>query len=109
MHTIMQFKAEEKGLELLKDIPAENLTVQGDATRLRQILLNLIGNAIKFTEKGLVTTSCKIGTDGEKVNVHFIISDTGIGIDQDRMEKSLNLLSRHTATLPGSSAALAWA
>ena len=87
VHTIMQFKAEEKGLELLKDIPAENLTVQGDATRLRQILLNLIGNAIKFTEKGLVTTSVKSEQSGEKVNVHFIISDTGIGIDQDRMDK----------------------
>lgn len=87
VHTIMQFRAEEKGLELKKDIPAENLTVQGDATRLRQILINLIGNAIKFTEKGLVTTSVKSEQAGEKVNVHFTISDTGIGIDQDRMEK----------------------
>ncbi len=87
VHTIMQFKAEEKGLELLKDISGENLTVQGDANRLRQILINLIGNAIKFTEKGVVTTSVKSEQSGEKVNVHFIISDTGIGIDQDRMDK----------------------
>jgi len=87
VHTIMQFKAEEKGLELLKDIPAENLTVQGDATRLRQILINLIGNAIKFTEKGLVTTSVRSEQTGEKLNVHFTVSDSGIGIDQDRMEK----------------------
>ena len=87
VHTIMQFKAEEKGLGLLKDIPADNLTVQGDATRLRQILLNLIGNAIKFTEKGLVTTSVKPEPAGDKINVHFTVSDTGIGVDQDRMEK----------------------
>lgn len=85
--TIMQFKAEEKGLGLIKDIPAENLTVLGDATRLRQILINLIGNAIKFTEKGLVTTSLESERVGDKINVHFIVSDTGIGIDQDRMEK----------------------
>ena len=87
VHTIMQFKAEEKGLGLLKDIPADNLTVQGDATRLRQILLNLIGNAIKFTEKGLVTTSVKPEPAGDNINVHFTVSDTGIGVDQDRMEK----------------------
>lgn len=90
VHTIMQFKAEEKGLELLKDIPAENLTVQGDATRLRQILINLIGNAIKFTEKGAITTSVKTERTGNKMNVHFTVSDTGIGIDADRMEKIFN-------------------
>jgi signal transduction histidine kinase/ActR/RegA family two-component response regulator len=87
VHTIMQFKAEEKGLGLMKDIPTENLTVQGDATRLRQILINLIGNAIKFTEKGLVTTAVKSEQTGEKLNLHFTVSDTGIGIDDDRMGK----------------------
>ncbi|MBK7811151.1 MAG: response regulator [Saprospiraceae bacterium] len=87
VHTIMQFKAEEKGLELIKEIPKENLYVQGDATRLRQILINLIGNAIKFTEKGTVTTSLKTESAGEKLNLHFTVSDTGIGIDIDRMVK----------------------
>lgn len=87
VHTIMQFKAEEKGLGLLKDIPSENLIVEGDATRLRQILINLIGNAIKFTEKGLVTTTMQSEKVGEKLNLHFTVSDTGIGIDEDRMGK----------------------
>ena len=87
VHTIMQFKAEEKGLELLKDIPVENLTVQGDATRLRQILINLIGNAIKFTEKGLVTTTIKSDKVDDKLNLHFTVSDTGIGIDDDHADK----------------------
>ncbi|MBK7443276.1 MAG: hypothetical protein IPI65_17760 [Bacteroidetes bacterium] len=87
VYTIMQFKAEEKGLFLQKDFPNENLVVQGDATRLRQILLNLIGNAIKFTEKGLITTAIKSEQVGENLNLHFIISDTGIGIEKDRMEK----------------------
>ncbi len=87
VHTIMQFKAEEKGLRLLKDIPKEELHVEGDSTRLRQILINLIGNAIKFTEKGLVTTSIKSEKVGDKLNVHFTVSDTGIGIDEDRKEK----------------------
>jgi signal transduction histidine kinase/ActR/RegA family two-component response regulator len=87
VHTMMQFKAEEKGLELLKDIPSENLYVNGDATRLRQILINLIGNAIKFTENGLVTTSVKSEQVGEKLNLHFCVSDTGIGIEQSNVDK----------------------
>lgn len=87
VHTIMQFKVEEKGLELKKEIPAEALNVKGDATRLRQILINLIGNAIKFTEKGLVTTTIQSEKIEGKLNLHFTISDSGIGIDEDRMAK----------------------
>lgn len=87
VQTIMRFKAEEKGLGLRLDMPAGDLYVKGDATRLRQILINLIGNAIKFTEKGLVTTTLKAEKVNDKVNLHFTISDTGIGIDKDRMDK----------------------
>ncbi len=87
VHTIMQFKAEEKGLELKKHIPSEQISVKGDPNRLRQILINLIGNAIKFTEKGLVTTSLTSKKVGNTVNLHFTISDTGIGIDKDRLER----------------------
>jgi signal transduction histidine kinase/CheY-like chemotaxis protein len=87
VHTIMQFKAEEKSLRLAKEIPTEELFVLGDSTRLRQILINLIGNAIKFTEKGMVTTTIKSEQIGEKLNLHFIISDTGIGIEQSSIAK----------------------
>ncbi len=87
VHTIMQFKAEEKGLELKKYIPAEQLYVNGDAIRLRQILINLIGNAIKFTEKGLVTTTIKSDKVDDMLNLHFTVSDTGIGIDEDHADK----------------------
>jgi CheY-like chemotaxis protein len=87
VHTIMQFKAEEKGLELRKESTAEELNVIGDANRLRQILINLIGNAIKFTEKGLVTTTIQSEKTEGKLNLQFTISDTGIGIDEDRKSK----------------------
>ncbi len=87
VHTIMQFRAEEKGLLLLKEVPENELFVTGDANRLRQILINLIGNAIKFTEKGQVTTSIQSEPAGENLNLHVTVSDTGIGIDPDRMEK----------------------
>jgi len=109
VHTIMHFKAEEKGLELKKDIPPEHLYVKGDATRLRQILINLIGNAIKFTEKGLVTTA--IGTkplDG-KLQLHFTVSDTGIGIDEDRMDKIFKSLSKPIAIRQENLEAQDWA
>jgi len=90
VHTIMQFKAEEKGLELKKDIPSEPLYVKGDVTRLRQILLNLIGNAIKFTDKGLVTTTLKSTQADGILHLHFTVSDTGIGIDSDRLDRIFN-------------------
>ena len=87
VHTIMQFKAEEEGLEIKKEIQTEELNVIGDANRLRQILINLIGNAIKFTEKGLVTTTIQSEKSEGKLNLHFTVSDTGIGIDEDRKSK----------------------
>lgn len=92
VHTIMQFKAEEKGLELKTDIPDNVPQVIGDPMRLRQVIINLVGNAIKFTEKGIVTTSLKIETqqDSTNINAHFTISDTGIGIEKDKLEQVFN-------------------
>ncbi|GJM17430.1 MAG: hypothetical protein DHS20C13_27570 [Thermodesulfobacteriota bacterium] len=87
---ITQFKAEEKGLQLQTNIEESNLTsVQGDPTRLHQVLLNLVGNAIKFTEKGVVTIQLKteILENGNKALAHFCVSDTGVGIGEDRFEK----------------------
>ncbi|MCB9052638.1 MAG: response regulator [Lewinellaceae bacterium] len=90
VQTITQFKAEEKGLLLQTNI-SENTPayVQGDPTRLHQVLLNLVGNAIKFTEKGVVTIQLKTGmVEAEnKVMAHFCVSDTGVGIGAGRMEK----------------------
>lgn len=92
VHTIMQFKAEEKGLKLKSDIQENIPQVMGDPTRLRQVIINLVGNAIKFTEKGLVTTSLQIETQQNSLSVdaHFTISDTGIGIDEDKIEQVFN-------------------
>lgn len=88
VQTIMQFKAEEKGLQLKSKLLSEEIVVQGDVTRLRQILINLIGNSIKFTEKGMVTTTVTSSEENSgKLNLHFTVSDTGIGIGQDRIAK----------------------
>ncbi len=87
---ITQFKAEEKGLELQTNITDNSSTlVQGDPTRLHQIFLNLVGNALKFTEKGVVTIQLKIEIleHENKILAHFCVSDTGLGIGEDRLEK----------------------
>lgn len=87
--TIMQLKADEKGLLLktnIEDGASEN--VVGDPTRLHQILLNLTGNAIKFTEKGMITIQLKTeDIDGGRTRAKFCVSDTGVGIGKDRLEK----------------------
>jgi len=89
---IFSFKVQEKLLTLSihhsPDIPE---FVEMDEIRLRQILLNLIGNAIKFTEEGAVTveTSCACGP-GETVDLFIAVSDTGIGITTEDQEKVFN-------------------
>ena len=80
---LLHARARDKGLALDLAL-GENLpgVVIGDSARLRQILVNLIGNAIKFTEKGKVELSviCAERT-GTKAMMHFTVTDTGIGID----------------------------
>jgi PAS domain S-box-containing protein len=76
-------QAEKKGLKLSCSID-DNVpeTVTGDPTRLQQVLVNLIGNAIKFTEQGTVAISIR----RDKTGVLFSISDTGIGFPLDKMD-----------------------
>ena len=79
-------KAGEKGLHLVVDIPAPlaRTHLKGDPLRLGQILFNLVGNAIKFTDQGAVTLRVRqIGETPEAVQVRFEVSDTGIGIDAE--------------------------
>jgi len=84
----MSLRAEEKGLELICDVsPDVPDAIVGDPTRLRQILSNLIGNAIKFTEHGEVVASVRPGEERDgRVRLEFAVSDTGIGIAADKKE-----------------------
>ena len=80
---LMAIRAHAKGLELIADIRMNvPETVTGDPTRLRQILVNLIGNAIKFTERGEVVI--RVESAGPSL-VRFEVSDTGIGIPENKV------------------------
>ncbi|CAM3841827.1 Autoinducer 2 sensor kinase/phosphatase LuxQ [Pseudomonas reidholzensis] len=84
-----QHSALQRGLDLhLKPTPGlERLQVAGDPTRIRQILLNLIGNALKFTEQGQVEVETRWQvTDRQTLWLTCAVRDTGIGIDKDRLE-----------------------
>ncbi len=79
--TVMKPLADAKDLSLVNTIPDQIPPVLGDEDRLQQILYNLVGNGIKFTEQGSVTVSASSGNPQIEVSV----SDTGIGIQQDKL------------------------
>lgn len=89
MNSLMAIKAAEKSLTyrcvIDPDVPS---LLRGDPGRLRQVLINLIGNAAKFTAAGGISleVSCK-SEDERKVRIGFVITDTGIGIPEDQVER----------------------
>ncbi len=90
----------EKGLELLCEIAPEvpNL-VQGDSGRLRQVLNNLLGNAIKFTSAGEVALKVELDArDGSDCRLHFEVADTGVGIPPDKRELILDPFTQADAS-----------
>jgi PAS domain S-box-containing protein len=80
---VCAYEAQGKGLDFAVAMtPGTPQVVKGDPTRLRQILLNLIGNAIKFTERGRVALAVSVDAeDGSAVKLRFAVADTGIGVE----------------------------
>src|SRR5690606_16066316 len=81
-------RAHHKGLELAchfdRELPE---MLVGDAGRLRQVLINLVGNAIKFTERGEVVVEVQVeGRIEDEIQIKFSVSDTGIGIPSDKLK-----------------------
>jgi signal transduction histidine kinase/ActR/RegA family two-component response regulator len=88
--TLIRVISAEKGLELTSEIhPGTPQTIVGDGARLRQILLNLLNNAVKFSDRGRVTVTVDAEpreADGA-VEVHIAVRDTGVGIPADRIDR----------------------
>ncbi len=89
--SILQDRAEAKGLTLLAEASALPMRLLGDPTRLQQGLLNYAGNAIKFTEQGSVSLHARVvEEDAEQVMLRFEVSDTGIGIAPEALARLFN-------------------
>jgi signal transduction histidine kinase/CheY-like chemotaxis protein/HPt (histidine-containing phosphotransfer) domain-containing protein len=103
---LLASRAAEKGLDLALEIdPQVPSAILGDVTRLRQILVNLIGNALKFTEKGEIVLTVARGEEREakddlasprasRLSLHFSVRDTGIGIPPDRQSRLFQSFSQ---------------
>lgn len=84
----IKVQAQKKGLQFYFDAEeSENFYVKGDPFRLKQILYNLLGNAVKFTKMGFVKLDFKTMTDEHEVHAQFKIIDTGIGINENEIDK----------------------
>ena len=90
--------AENKGLQLLSQIdPAVPALVSGDATRIKQVLLNLVNNALKFTERGTIRLDLGKAADG---SLEFVVSDTGPGMNADMRERLFGRFEQSAGVTP---------
>jgi CheY-like chemotaxis protein len=84
---VMSSRAYQKGLKLVMTRLPETIGLIGDPMRLRQVIVNLVGNAIKFTEKGEVAVVVDVlSLTGSDVELMFSVKDTGIGIPKDKLD-----------------------
>jgi len=92
----IELKAEEKDLlftlDIKNDVPSVLIS---DPVRLNQVLINLLGNSIKFTKKGSVSLSCSVmEVENEKAKIKFEVKDTGVGIEATKLEKIFESFSQ---------------
>jgi PAS domain S-box-containing protein len=96
---LLSVRATEKRLELLAEIdPAVPRWIRGDVTRLRQVLVNLLGNAVKFTAAGEVALTVSPVVEDGVPSLHFAVRDTGCGIPADRMDRLFRAFSQVDAS-----------
>ncbi|MVM41754.1 PAS domain S-box protein [Spirosoma sp. HMF3257] len=92
--------AHEKDLKLITSIdPGLEPVLMGDPYRLNQILLNLIGNSIKFTDYGTVQVHCNCQTIGNQQAIHITVTDTGIGMEPDFLQNLFTKFTQEDGTI----------
>ena len=110
---LLAVNAVKKGIDLVLSTPPDMPQwLQGDPVRLRQVITNLVSNAIKFTEEGAVTITCRVIEDGRhEALLRFDVTDTGIGIPPDRVrtifESFTQVDTSHTRRFGGTGLGLA--
>ncbi len=100
VHAMFASHAKERGLRLMLHVdPATPATMRGDPTHIRQVLINLIGNAIKFTERGFVDIRVlSMVVDEQVTHLRFEITDTGIGIAPDALGRIFEIFTQADAS-----------
>ena len=98
---LFSFQAQDKGIELIAEVdPSVPQYLLGDGLRVRQILVNLVGNAIKFTEHGEVRISVqRVAEIGSAVTVRLAVSDTGIGMTAEQLARIFSAFSQADASI----------
>ncbi len=100
---ILKYRASEKQIEMLLNLPAQMPRfVETDSVRLRQVLVNLMGNAFKFTEKGEVELKIEVGPIhpvSHEAEFTFSVRDTGIGIPKDKLKKIFESFSQADSSI----------
>ncbi|MBD2663450.1 integral membrane sensor signal transduction histidine kinase [Richelia sinica FACHB-800] len=84
---LQSVNVQQKGLQLICTLNDEEIPVKADAVKLKQVLINIIGNATKFTDEGSITISTEIHHSAHNSHVIITIKDTGIGIDPTQQHK----------------------
>lgn len=93
---VMQYKKDEKPLEFQLNIdPSVSSILKGDKLRLNQILFNIVGNAVKFTDEGMVKIDVQlVKNQGETIILRFVVQDTGIGMPADKVDTIFESFTR---------------
>ncbi|OUL36655.1 two-component sensor histidine kinase [Nostoc sp. T09] len=84
---LQSVNVQKRGLQLKTDLGSESIPVKADAAKLKQVLINVIGNATKFTEEGSITIACEIQESYDQSQVLIHVTDTGMGIDPAQQHK----------------------
>ncbi len=97
---VFEGRAREKGLELIVRIdPRLPRAISGDPTRLTQVVSNLVSNAIKFTELGVVSVTCSERTLGDQRKVRIDVRDTGIGISPEALKRVFSAFAQEDESI----------